>query len=289
MQQRLVGFAQAAAGAVQGVLEVLGILLGAAAGAGIGAVDRKVHDQLQQRPADGAQGQVAGGDIATGHLQQTLGHGFQVAGQGAGQQGPACLSRFFEEIAAAAADRFPQCAEAQFAKRVVLQQRYLVHEFVAGTAIHVPADGQAFAVGEDLLDVEGEMPFRQRRWTPGQQAAYPAAQAPAVAARIGQAIDMVDAQAVHQAPLDQLEDLGMGGFENVLALHAQAAQLIDIEEAPPVDVVGGGAPAGQAVGLALQQQVQALEAVFAAAVERHQRRFEVGAFLHQTRQLGLQR
>ncbi|MNT23111.1 hypothetical protein D3C72_1585230 [compost metagenome] len=47
VQQRQVAFAEAAAGAVQGLAEVLGILLRAAAGTGIGAIDREVHDQLQ--------------------------------------------------------------------------------------------------------------------------------------------------------------------------------------------------------------------------------------------------
>ncbi|MNC67146.1 hypothetical protein D3C75_1176170 [compost metagenome] len=98
---------------------------------------------------------------------------------------------------------------------------------------------------------------------------------------------MVDAQAVHQAALDQFEQLGVGGLEHHRAFHPQAAQLVDVEEAPPVDVVGGGAPAGQAVGLALQQQVQALETGLAAAVEGHQGRFEVGTFAHQACQFGL--
>ncbi|MNZ70113.1 hypothetical protein D3C78_884340 [compost metagenome] len=52
----------------------------------------------------------------------------------------------------------------------------------------------------------------------------------------------------------------MGGFEHGGTLDAQSAQLIDIEEAPPVDVIGGGAPAGKAIALAFQQVVQALEA-----------------------------
>ncbi|MDT4870195.1 hypothetical protein FQZ97_1052620 [compost metagenome] len=151
----------------------------------------------------------------------------------------------------------------------MLQQRHLVHEFVAGTAIDIPVAGQAFALGEDLFDVEGEAHSRQGPGTPGQQAVDPAPQAPAVTARIGQAIDVVDAQAVHQAPFDQLEDLGMGGLEDLLALHPQAAQFIDIEEAPPVDVIGGGAPAGDTVGLAFQQPMQALQPGLAvAAVQR---------------------
>jgi hypothetical protein len=70
---------------------------------------------------------------------------------------------------------------------------------------------------------------------------------------------VVDAQAIHQAFGDQLEDLAVGGFEHRRALDAQAAEFVDVEKAPPVDVVRRGAPAGQAVALALQQLMQAVE------------------------------
>ncbi|MNQ80971.1 hypothetical protein D3C85_959700 [compost metagenome] len=71
---------------------------------------------------------------------------------------------------------------------------------------------------------------------------------------------MVDAQPVDQPLSHQLEDLRVGGFEHGGTLDAQSAEFIDIKEAPPVDVIGGGAPTGQAIALALQQVVQALEA-----------------------------
>ncbi len=78
---------------------------------------------------------------------------------------------------------------------------------------------------------------------------------------------MVDAQAIHQALADQLENLAMGGFEHGAAFDPQPAQLVDVEEAPPVDVVRRSAPTGQAVGLLLKQLVQALKAVRLAPVE----------------------
>ena len=87
---------------------------------------------------------------------------------------------------------------------------------------------------------------------------------------------MVDAQAVDQPRADQLENLAMGGFEHRRALDTQAAQLIDVEEAPPVDVVRGGAPTGQAISLLFQQVMQALEALGLATVECGQALFNSG-------------
>jgi len=102
--------------------------------------------------------------------------------------------------------------------------------------------------------------------TPGIQAIDAPAQAPAVAARIGQAVDMVDAQTIDQAIADQLENLRVGFLEYHRTFDAQAAQLVDVEEAPPVDVVTRGAPAGQPVILPLEQAVQTAEAVIGRGI-----------------------
>ena len=52
---------------------------------------------------------------------------------------------------------------------------------------------------------------------------------------------MVDAQAVQHALAQQLEDQPMRVLEQLRQLHAQAGQLVDVEEAAVVDVVGGDA------------------------------------------------
>ncbi|MNO63170.1 hypothetical protein D3C76_538650 [compost metagenome] len=70
---------------------------------------------------------------------------------------------------------------------------------------------------------------------------------------------MVDAQPVDQPLSHQLENLRVGRLEHCRTLYTQTAQLVDIEKTPPVDIVRGGAPAGEAVALAFQQVVQALE------------------------------
>ncbi|MNE42836.1 hypothetical protein D3C80_1369850 [compost metagenome] len=98
---------------------------------------------------------------------------------------------------------------------------------------------------------------------------------------------MVDAQAVDQAAADQLEEHVVGGLEHLAAFDPQTAQFVDVEKTPPVDVVGRGAPAGQAVRLAFQQTVQALETLGAAAVEGRQQMID-GVLDGQRRQLLLQ-
>ena len=67
-QQGPVSLGQGLPRAVKRLLEEAPILLRATTGLGIGAVHRKVHDQLAQRPADRAKGQVARGDVMAGDV-----------------------------------------------------------------------------------------------------------------------------------------------------------------------------------------------------------------------------
>ena len=98
--------------------------------------------------------------------------------------------------------------------------------------------------------MDGEVPMPG-----GQQALNMAAQTPAIAMGVGKPVDMVNAQTVNQASGNQLEDLAVAGCKYLGQLGAQGDQLVHIKEAPPVDVVIGGAPTGQAVVLLLQQFV----------------------------------
>jgi hypothetical protein len=149
--------------------------------------------------------------------------------------------------------------------RVVLQQRHLIHEFVAGSAVHWPFLRQAFAGTENLLHENGEGRI-------AAQLADAPAQTTAIGARVGQAVDMIDAQAVDQAEFDQLENLGMRLFEHLAMLDTQRAKLIDIEKTPPVDVVRRGTPAGHAVVLTFQQGVQAFLRRFITALKAGEQR-----------------
>ena len=70
---------------------------------------------------------------------------------------------------------------------------------------------------------------------------------------------MVDAQAIDQSLRHQLENLCMGRLEHRRAFDPQAAEFVDIEKTPPVDVIRSRAPTGEAIALAFQQVMQALE------------------------------
>lgn len=156
VEQRAVGVAQFCAGRVEGLAEQSLVLGGAAAGVDVGAVDAELADQRVQRPADAAEGQVAGRQVAARHLQQGLGEVLQVAGEVAAEDQFAGLADLVEEARRTPAGFAPQAAQLQLAEGRVLQQRHLVHEFVTSGAVHLPVAGQRLVGAEDLLHVEGK-------------------------------------------------------------------------------------------------------------------------------------
>ncbi|MNF93366.1 hypothetical protein D3C84_760390 [compost metagenome] len=81
VEHRPVGFAQCLAGAVHGLLEKHLVLGRASKGADVSAVHREMHDQFLQRSPDRAERQIAGHQVVPGHLQQSLGHAFEIPGE----------------------------------------------------------------------------------------------------------------------------------------------------------------------------------------------------------------
>ena len=114
-------------------------------------------------------------------------------------------------------------------------------------------------------------------------------QPPEVAGRIPQAIGVIDAQAADLAFGQQPEHQLMGRLEHLGAIHANGGQVVHIEKAPVVDLLGRDAPVAQAVGLPLDQRIQHVEAarVAALAVEAPHRLLDRGA--HFGRRIGQRR
>ena len=149
VEQRPVGLAKVLAGIGQGLLEEAFILGRAPAGIEVGAIHRVMRNQRLQCAANRAKGQVAGHQVVTGDLQQRLGDGFAIAGE-AGIEHQMTRQAHLLGERGALADRRPQFGQRRFTGRVVLQQRDLVHELVAGGAVGQPVAVQVFVGAEDL-------------------------------------------------------------------------------------------------------------------------------------------
>src|SRR5690554_904488 len=163
---------------------------------GVGAVDRVVHDECAQAAADGAEGDVPGGQAAAGQTQQATGHYLEIRRQGTFEYHGTRLALFLTEVSRPAGERTPQLRQFPLTVRIVLQQDYPIHEVVAGSTVHLPVVRQSLTVSEDLLDMDGEGAMTGR-----QQAFDPPSQPPAIGPRVGQTIDMVDRSEEHTSEL----------------------------------------------------------------------------------------
>ena len=92
-----------------------------------------------------------------------------------------------------------------------------------------------------------------------------------VLGRIVEPVGVIDPQPVDLALGQQPQDQAVCGLEDLLALHAQGGQVVDVEEAAVVDLVGRDPPVGQAIALMLEQVVQQVEAVRVAGLAVEQR------------------
>ena len=95
---------------------------------------------------------------------------------------------------------------------------------------------------------------------PGIYALVYAPEAPlqGVEVRLGiiQPVGMIESQRVHPARVEQLEQQRVRLLEHLIRLHAEGRELVDIEEAPVVDLLGGDVPGGEAIVLCSQQLIE---------------------------------
>ena len=127
------------------------------------------------------------------------------------------LVRDRREAAALAGQLGVELGQRRLAGGVDEERGNVVCELVARRALDRPV-AEALSGLEDLLDPHALD-------TPGTQALE-------VLARVGEPIRMVDAQAVDEMLLDELENLGVAHLEHVRVLDPDAGEIGDVEKTP---------------------------------------------------------
>ncbi len=89
---------------------------------------------------------------------------------------------------------------------------------------------------------------------------------------------MIEADAGDRAFRDEIEQQRVRGVEHARVFHAQAREIVDVEEAAIVDLVERRAPVRQPIRLDFEQAVQPVERLGTTglAVERVDRARDVG-------------
>jgi hypothetical protein len=86
----------------------------------------------------------------------------------------------------------------------------------------------------------------------------------AIGRRVEQPVDMIDAQPLHIATLNQRQDQAVRDIEQFRLFDAQSGEVVDVEKPAVIDLVGRDMPVGDAKALHLQQTVQPPPARWAA-------------------------
>ena len=216
--------------------------VGGALGRDVGAVDAGAGDQLADQDRRVAQRVVAQVEIVLAHAVERQRDALGVAGQPVLEDLVAGVLFDLVEVVERAGEAVVERGQRPLALRRRQQPREQRAGLVAGRAVDRPRR-QGLALGEDLLDAD---PLRRRqRPQPAQ-----------VGARIGEPVDVIDAQSVDAAVGDPLGDQAVHRVEHRRVLDAHADQAVDVEEAAIGALVAGQPPPGEAVVLRLEQRVQ---------------------------------
>jgi hypothetical protein len=209
----------------------------------VGAVDREDGDHLADRLPQLEAGEIPVAAVALADPQEDLGQAVDVARQQLPQDEQLLLPHHPGPVRALSRQFPVEVGQRPFSLRIDEQAAGPVQEVVAGGPLHRPGLAQGLPRLQDLL--HHDPGFRGFVAEPLQ-----------VLLGIAQAVRMIDAHAVQHPVAQPLEHQGVGVQENPLVLHAQADQGVDVEEAPVVQLLAGGAPEGQPVVLALEQLVE---------------------------------
>ena len=231
-----------------GPVDVAAIGIGGTVRVDIGAVDRKAGDDLPQPALQDVAREVGGPRVLAGDLRRVAGEHVELARHLVFHDPELAVADDLAERPAVLREIGVGPADAGFARRVHEQAEDQVGEFIAGRAVDRPILAQRLVPRQDLLDDQIEGSWRQR------------AQPLQVRLGIEEPVDMVDAQAVERPVADQREDEAVGVVEQLRQLHADAGELVDVEEAAIVDVVGGDAEMRRAPMLVGDQRIEAAPA-----------------------------
>src|SRR6267143_389691 len=129
-----------------------------------------------------------------------------------------------------------------------------VQELVAGGAGGGPRLRQLLTRRQDLLGHDVDL------------AARAPLEPPEIVGGVVEPVGVIDAQPGHRSLAHEAEEQAVGRFEHLRLLHPDGGQLVDVEEAPVVDLLAGDAPVGGAVRLVGEQRVQRLHALGVAGL-----------------------
>jgi len=229
----------------------------------VGAVDRQACRDLGHGAAQRVVGVVTRAPVRARDAQQLGREHGQLRGQRVAHHGALALIRKHLEIGVFVGEAVPDAIEFRAGSCVDQHAVHFGREAVAGRAVHRPILGQRLVRRGDLLGHHVERARRAAvvgrcRQRDAGARGEAVLQALEILGRVVQAVGVVDAQAVDHATCGQVERHALCGLEYRRVFNAHCRELVDVEEAPVVDLVGGDAPESEAIRLRVKQLVQCI-------------------------------
>ena len=158
-----------------------------------------MHQNRRQRAPDAGERIIARHQIALRDPVECGRRRIQFAGEIIGQNLPPRRRLFFLKAPGPSRQAGPRPGQRRLALRIVQHAADLIHKVVAGGAIRAPCGRQFLAARENFLHYDVGRAFRRLRRPRRTRHLHHPPQFPRIAARVRQAVDMVDAYAVDQA------------------------------------------------------------------------------------------
>ena len=225
-----------------------------ALGGHVRAIHREGRDDLAERAREGAQREVARGAVLLGDRVQAMRERVELGGHRGLHDEPLAVVHDLGEAGAVADEARVVLLHGARLRAIDEDTVQQVQELVAGGAGGGPRLRQLLARRQDLLGHDVDLAARARL------------EPPEIVGGVVEPVGVIDAQPGHRSLAHEAEEQAVGRLEHLRLLHPDGGQLVDVEEAPVVDLLAGDAPVGGAVRLVGEQRVQRLHALGVAGL-----------------------
>ena len=241
---------------------VLGVHVGVIAG-NVGAINRKRRQHFSQCIAQAFQRKIARPAMLLGNVIQPAGEHVQLAGHGHLQDEPLAVAHQIVERSGPAGEAAIELLEGPLFRVIHEEPIHQVQKTIARGAFHRPFHAQRFVAAQDLFGHDIERPIRVVLFRVPIRSRGPSfagvLQEPEIFLRFKQTIRVIHAQSANMALPHQIENQLMHRRKYFGIFHANSRQIVDVEEAPVVDLIHRNAPEAEAIGFALQQPLETIE------------------------------
>ena len=229
------------------------------AGRDVSAIDREAGDRFAHRAGQRVEGEIAEPAIRFREPVEHVAEHVDVVREREPHDQPFLRVNQMAEMHRVADETLERFRDRLLRGAVDQNIREQLREFVAGRAMDRPIFPERFVPGQDFLHQEINRAAILRKRNAEHGGAAPL-QLLEILLRQIEAVRVIDPHAGHRAGADQLEQQFMRRVEHLRQFHPDRGEIVHVEEAPVVDLLGRDAPEGETIRLIVQELIERIEA-----------------------------